>query len=230
MKLIECVPNFSEGCDRKILDSIVASVCAVNNVTLLDMDPGAETNRTVFTFVGTPEAVIEAAFQAIKKASELIDMTKHKGTHARQGATDVCPLIPISEVSVAECVEYSKILAKRVGEELNIPVFLYEHSASKPEWRNLAEVRKGEYEALPQKMQDPAWVPDFGPHEFNAKSGATVIGVREFLIAYNINLNTRDKAKAHDMALDIRERGRFARDENGKLILTPETVAAVASP
>ncbi len=218
MKLIECVPNFSEGCDRKILDAIAASVCAVNNVTLLDVDPGAETNRTVFTFVGTPDAVIEAAFQAIKKASELIDMSKHHGTHARQGATDVCPLIPISDVTVAECVEYSKTLAKRVGDELDIPVFLYEHSATKPEWRNLAEVRKGEYEALPQKMQDPNWKPDFGPHKFNAKAGATVIGVREFLIAYNINLNTRDKAKAHDIALDIRERGRFARDENNKFI------------
>ncbi len=218
MKLIECVPNFSEGCDRKILDAIAASVCAVNNVTLLDVDPGAETNRTVFTFVGTPDAVIEAAFQAIKKASELIDMSKHHGTHARQGATDVCPLIPISDVTVAECVEYSKTLAKRVGDELDIPVFLYEHSATKPEWRNLAEVRKGEYEALPQKMQDPNWKPDFGPHKFNAKAGAIVIGVREFLIAYNINLNTRDKAKAHDMALDIRERGRFARDENNKFI------------
>ena len=218
MKLIECVPNFSEGCDKKILDAIAASICSVNNVTLLDVDPGAETNRTVFTLVGTPEAVIEAAFQAIKKAGELIDMTKHHGTHARMGATDVCPLIPISDVSMEECIEYSKTLGKRVGEELGIPVYLYEYSASKPEWKNLANVRKGEYEALPAKMQDPEWKPDFGPQKFNAKSGATAIGVREFLIAYNINLNTRDKAKAHDIALDIREKGRSARDEKGKLI------------
>ncbi|OQY39092.1 MAG: glutamate formimidoyltransferase [Candidatus Cloacimonetes bacterium 4572_65] len=218
MKLIECVPNFSEGRETKVLDAISASVNSVKGVTLLDVDPGAETNRTVFTFVGTPEVVLEAAFQAIKKASELIDMSKHHGTHARMGATDVCPFIPISEVSVEECVEYSKTLAKRVGEELNIPIYLYEHSASKPEWSNLAEVRKGEYEALPAKMEDPNWKPDFGPHEFNAKSGATVVGVREFLIAYNINLNTRDKAKAHDIALDIRERGRFARDENNKFV------------
>ncbi len=218
MKLIECVPNFSEGCDKKILDAIAASICSVNNVTLLDVDPGAETNRTVFTFVGNPDAVIEAAFQAIKKAGELIDMTKHHGTHARMGATDVCPLIPISDVTMEECIEYSKKLGKRVGEELGIPIYLYEYSASKPEWKNLANVRKGEYEALPKKMQDPEWKPDFGPHQFNAKSGATAIGVREFLIAYNINLNTRDKAKAHDIALDIREKGRSARDERGKLI------------
>ncbi len=218
MKLIECVPNFSEGCDKKILDAISASICSVNNVTLLDVDPGAETNRTVFTFVGTPDAVIEAAFQAIKKAGELIDMSKHHGTHARMGATDVCPLIPISDVSIEECIEYSKKLGRRVGDELGIPVYLYEYSASKPEWKNLANIRKGEYEALPKKMQDPAWKPDFGPQQFNAHSGATAIGVREFLIAYNINLNTRDKAKAHDIALDIREKGRTARDAKGKLI------------
>lgn len=218
MKLIECVPNFSEGCDKKILDAIAAAISSVNNVTLLDMDPGAETNRTVFTMVGAPEAVIEAAFQAIKKAGELIDMSKHHGTHARMGATDVCPLIPISDVTVEECIEYSKKLGKRVGDELGIPVYLYEHSASKPEWRNLANIRKGEYEALPKKMEDAAWKPDFGPQKFNVKSGATAIGVREFLIAYNINLNTRDKAKAHDIALDIREAGRPARDAKGKLI------------
>lgn len=218
MRLIECVPNFSEGSDMKILDAISASISAINNVTLLDMDPGAETNRTVFTFVGTPEAVIEAAFQAIKKAGELIDMSKHHGTHARMGATDVCPLIPVSGVTVEECIEYSKQLGKRVGDELGIPVYLYEHSASKPAWRNLAVVRQGEYEALPKKMQDPDWKPDFGPQKFNAKSGATAIGVREFLIAYNINLNTRDKAKAHDIALDIREKGRSARDAKGKLV------------
>src|SRR5690554_248107 len=149
MRLIECVPNFSEGRDKKILDAIAASITAVKNITLLDVDPGAETNRTVFTFVGAPEDVVEAAFQAIKTAGELIDMSQHKGTHARMGATDVCPLIPISGVTVEECIEFSKQLGKRVGDELGIPVYLYEQSASKPEWQNLAEIRKGEYEALP---------------------------------------------------------------------------------
>ena len=218
MKLMECVPNFSEGRDLGILDAIAAAIKSVKNVALLDMDPGADTNRTVFTMAGEPEAVAEAAFQAIKKAAELIDMSKHHGEHPRMGATDVCPFIPISDMTMDECVEYAKKLGKRVGEELNIPVYLYENAASKPEWRNLANVRSGEYEALAKKAKDPAWKPDFGPHSFNAKSGATAISAREFLIAYNINLNTRDQKKAHDIALSIRESGRSARDENGKLI------------
>ena len=218
MKLMECVPNFSEGRDQAVLDAIAAAIRGVKNVVLLDVDPGADTNRTVFTMAGEPEAVVEAAFQAIKKAAELIDMSKHKGEHPRMGATDVCPFIPISGMTMDECVEYARILGKRVGEELGIPVYLYEHAATKPEWQNLANVRAGEYEALADKAKDPAWKPDFGPHAFNAKSGATAISAREFLIAYNINLNTRDKKKAHDIALSIRERGRIKRDENGKML------------
>ncbi|HOD54595.1 MAG TPA: glutamate formimidoyltransferase, partial [Candidatus Cloacimonadota bacterium] len=218
MKLVECVPNFSEGRDRAILDAIAAQVKSVKNVTLLDVDPGADTNRTVFTFVGEPDAVVEAAFLAIKKAAELIDMSKHHGAHARMGATDVCPFIPVTGMTMEECVELSKKLAKRVGEELQIPVYLYEYSASRPERANLAEVRKGEYEALPDKMKDEYWRPDFGPFAFNEKSGATVIGAREFLIAYNINLNTRDKKKAQDIAELIREKGRLKRDANGKIV------------
>ncbi len=218
MQLVECVPNFSEGKDMKILDAIAASIKAVKGVTLLDVDPGETTNRTVFTMVGEPDNVVEAAFQAIKKASQIIDMTKHKGAHARMGATDVCPFVPVANMTMEDCVKLAHKLGKRVGEELDIPIYLYEYAATKPEWKNLAEVRKGEYEALPQKMKDPNWKPDYGPQKFNAKSGATAISAREFLIAYNINLNTRDKIKAHDIALDIRERGRFARDKNNKLI------------
>ncbi len=218
MKLMECVPNFSEGRDKAVLDAIAASIKSVAGVVLLDVDPGADTNRTVFTLAGEPEAVVEAAFQGIKKASELIDMSKHHGAHPRMGATDVCPFIPISEMTMEECAEYARKLGKRVGEELGIPVYLYENAASKEEWRNLATVRSGEYEALPAKAKDPAWKPDFGPHEFNAKSGATAISAREFLIAYNINLNTRDKKKAHELALSIRESGKPARDESGKLL------------
>lgn len=218
MKLMECVPNFSEGRDAKILDSIADVIRAVNNVTLLDVDPGADTNRTVFTMAGKPEAVVEAAFMAIKKASELIDMSKHHGAHPRMGATDVCPFIPISDMTMEECSDWAKVLGERVGRELKIPVYLYENAASKPEWKNLATVRQGEYEALADKAKDPYWKPDFGPHEFNAKSGATAISAREFLIAYNINLNTRNKKKAHDLALMIRESGRPARDAEGKLL------------
>ena len=218
MKLMECVPNFSEGKDNAILDAIAGAIKSVKGVVLLDMDPGADTNRTVFTLAGEPEAVVEAAFQAIKKAAELIDMSKHKGAHPRMGATDVCPFIPISEMTMAECVEYAQKLGKRVGEELGIPVYLYEYAATKEEWKNLANIRSGEYEALSEKAKDPYWKPDFGPHTFNAKSGATAIGAREFLIAYNINLNTRDKKKASDIAQIIRESGRPARDKNGKLL------------
>jgi glutamate formiminotransferase/formiminotetrahydrofolate cyclodeaminase len=222
MKLVECVPNFSEGRDQKVLDAISGAIKQVSNVTLLDVDPGADTNRTVFTMVGEPEAVIEAAFQAIKKGAELIDMSKHEGAHPRMGATDVCPFIPVSDVTMEEAVEFSKRLAQRVGEELEIPVYLYEYAASKEEWRNLAEVRKGEYEALPEKMNDPYWKPDFGPAKFNSRAGATAIGAREFLIAYNINLNTRDKKKASQIAKKIREKGYPQRDENGKLVKDKE--------
>jgi len=216
MKLVECVPNFSEGKDKSILDAIAHQIRGVKNVNLLDIDPGIDTNRSVFTMVGEPYAVVEAAFQAIKKAAEMIDMSKHKGAHARMGATDVCPFIPVSDVDMEECIKLSQILGKRVGEELGIPVYLYEYSATKPERQNLADIRVGEYEALPEKMKNPEWKPDFGPQAFNEKSGATVIGARDFLIAYNINLNTRDKKKATEIANIIREKGTLKKDEKGK--------------
>jgi glutamate formiminotransferase/formiminotetrahydrofolate cyclodeaminase len=218
MKLVECVPNFSEGRDKSILDAIAAEIRTVKNVTLLDVDPGADTNRTVFTMVGEPEAVVNAAFLAIKKASELIDMSRHTGAHARMGATDVCPFIPVADITMDECVELSKKLGKRVGDELGIPVYLYEYSATRPDRQNLAEIRAGEYEALPMKMKDKNWKPDFGPHAFNSRSGATVIGAREFLIAYNINLNTRNTKKATEIANIIKEKGVAKRDKDGKIV------------
>ncbi len=218
MQIVECVPNFSEGRDTKILDQIAEAIRSVKGAYLLDVDPGADTNRTVVTFVGDPDSAIEAAFQAIKKASEIIDMSKHHGAHARMGATDVCPFVPVSGVTMDDCVEYARRLGKRVGEELGIPIYFYEYAATKPEWKNLAEVRKGEYEALPEKMKDPYWKPDFGPQKFNIKAGATAISAREFLIAYNINLNSRDKKKANDLALYIREKGRLKRDKNNKIL------------
>jgi len=218
MKIVECVPNFSEGRDTQIINQITGEIEQVEGITLLDVDPGKGTNRTVVTFVGTPEGVVEAAFQAIAKAAEVIDMSTHSGAHARMGATDVCPFVPVSGVTMDDCVELSKQLAKRVGEELEIPVYLYEKSATKPERKNLADIRKGEYEALPEKLKDPDFKPDFGPAKFNKKSGATVIGAREFLIAYNINLNTRRKKLAKEIALTIREKGRYKRDKNRKIV------------
>ena len=214
--LVECVPNFSEGRDMSVIKQITDQIESVEGVRLLDVDPGAEMNRTVVTFVGPPEGVKEAAFLAIKKAAELIDMSKHHGSHPRMGATDVCPFVPISGISEQECIELSKQVARRVGEELKIPVYLYEKSAQVPERRNLAVIRQGEYEALPEKLKDPKWKPDFGPAEFNAKAGATVIGVREFLIAYNISLNTRESKYATDIAFELREKGRSARRGNTK--------------
>ncbi len=210
-KLIECVPNFSEGRDMTVIKQITDEIEKVEHVKLLDVDPGPDMNRTVVTFIGTPEGVSQAAFNAIKMASELIDMTKHHGSHPRMGATDVCPFVPVSGVTTEECIELSKIVAKHVGEELKIPVYLYEKSAQKPERENLAIIRQGEYEALPEKLKKDEWKPDFGPAEFNAKAGATVIGVREFLIAYNISLNTREKLHATDIAFELREKGRSAR-------------------
>ncbi len=215
-KLIECVPNFSEGKNMDVINQITGTIEKVDGVRLLDVDPGADMNRTVVTFVGSPEGVKEAAFQAIKKASELIDMSVHTGSHPRMGATDVCPFIPVSGVTIEECVELSKEVGKRVGEELGIPIYLYEKSAQKPERENLAVIRKGEYEALPEKMKNPEWAPDFGPAQFNAQSGATVMGVREFLIAYNISLNTRESKYATDIAFELREKGRSARNGNTK--------------
>ncbi len=212
--LIECVPNFSEGSNMDVIKQITNTIEAIDGVKLLDVDPGKEMNRTVVTFVGNPDGVREAAFQAIKKASELIDMSKHSGSHPRMGATDVCPFVPVDGISVEECVALSKELAQRVGEELQIPVYLYEKSASKPERENLAVIRQGEYEALPDKLKKAEWKPDYGPAEFNARSGATVIGVREFLIAYNISLNTREPKYATDIAFELREKGRSAREGN----------------
>ncbi|MFQ6611818.1 MAG: glutamate formimidoyltransferase [Fidelibacterota bacterium] len=211
MNLIECVPNFSEGRDQAKIEAITTAIKAVDNITLLDVDPGTDTNRTVVTFVGPASAVEEAAFQAIKIAAEVIDMRTHRGAHARMGATDVCPFIPISGASIQDCVDLSKRVSKRVGDELQIPVYLYEHSAASKERRNLALIRQGEYEGLARKLKDPRWKPDFGPTELNPEAGATVIGVRDFLIAYNINLNTRDQRLATDIAFELREKGRSLR-------------------
>ncbi|MCD6327260.1 glutamate formimidoyltransferase [bacterium] len=218
LKLVECVPNFSEGRDKEIIGKITEAIEKSGGVKLLDVDPGADTNRTVVTFIGTPEAAEEAAFKAIQKAQELIDMRKHKGAHGRMGATDVCPFVPVSGVTMEDCVEMAKKLGKRVADELGIPVYLYEEAAQKPERKNLANCRKGEYEGLAEKLKDPEWAPDFGEPVFNAKSGLTSISAREFLIAYNVNLNTRDGKKARDVALSIREAGRAKRDENGKIV------------
>lgn len=218
MKLVECVPNFSEGRDKDKIQAICREIQTTPGVKLLDVDPGESTNRTVVTFVGPPEAVKEAAFKAIKKAAEIIDMSKHKGAHPRIGATDVCPFVPVSGVTMDECVQLANELAERVGRELGIPVYLYEEAARKPERKNLANIRSGEYEGLPEKLKDPEWIPDYGPAIFNPKSGATVIGAREFLIAYNINLNTRERRLAHEIALNLREAGRAKRDESGQII------------
>jgi glutamate formiminotransferase/formiminotetrahydrofolate cyclodeaminase len=206
-KLIECVPNFSEGRDKNVINQIVDCLKAIEGIRVLDVDAGADMNRTVVTFVGGPEAVKEAAFRAIKKASELIDMSKHVGSHSRMGATDVCPFVPVSGVTIEQCVEISKQVAKRVGQELGISVYLYDKSAQKPERQNLASIREGEYEGLEQKLKDPKWKPDFGPAVFQAKSGATVIGARKILIAYNINLNTQEPKYATDIAFELREKG-----------------------
>lgn len=218
MKLIECVPNFSEGRDMKIIDQITGVVREVEGVTLLDVDPGEATNRTVVTIIGTPEGIKEAAFQTIKKASEIIDMSKHKGAHGRMGATDVCPFIPVSEVTMEDCIRVSEEVGERVGRELGIPVYLYEYSAKTEERKNLANIRAGEYEGLEKKLRDPHWKPDFGEAKFNPNAGATVMGAREFLIAYNINLNTTDKKLAKEIALNIREKGRWKRDKNKKIV------------
>jgi glutamate formiminotransferase/formiminotetrahydrofolate cyclodeaminase len=213
-KVIECVPNFSEGRDMSVIKEITDAIESVQGVELLDVDPGESTNRTVVTFIGDPEPVREAAFRAVQKASEVIDMSKHEGEHARFGATDVCPFVPVSGATMDECAQIAREVGQRIGEELGIPVFLYEHAASTPARRNLADVRAGEYEGLPEKLARPEWKPDFGPSEFNAKSGATAVGAREFLIAYNINLNTTDRRYANEIAYEIRERGRWKRTGN----------------
>ena len=221
-KLIECVPNFSEGRDQNIIGQITDAIKSVDGVSLLDVDPGASTNRTVVTFVGNPEAAVEAAFRGIKKAAELIDMRKHKGAHPRMGATDVCPFIPVSSVSWEEAVECANRLGKRVGEELKIPVYLYEKAAKDKSRSNLSIIRAGEYEGFFEKIKQPEWKPDFGPAVFNEKSGATVIGVRDFLVAYNVNLNTKSVRRATSVAFDVREQGRVKTEDgtpSGKPIL-----------
>lgn len=206
--LIECVPNFSEGRDAAVIKQITDQVETVEGVRLLDVDPGAATNRTVVTFVGPPEAVCEAAFRAAKKAAEVIDMRKHKGEHPRFGATDVCPLVPISGISMDEVVAYARKLGERIGKELGIPIYLYEYAATSPQRKNLADCREGEYEGLAEKLARPEWKPDFGPAKFNAQSGATAVGARDFLVAYNVNLNTTSTRRANAIAFDIREKGR----------------------
>jgi glutamate formiminotransferase/formiminotetrahydrofolate cyclodeaminase len=221
MKLIECVPNFSEGRDRGIIDAIAAAISATPGAVLLDVDSGAATNRTVVTFVGGPDAVEEAAFRAIKTAAATIDMTRHHGEHPRLGATDVCPFVPVQGATMDDCVAIAKRLGKRVGEELGIPVFLYEAAATRPDRKSLADIRTGEYEALPERLKDAAFAPDFGPARFNPISGATVIGAREFLIAYNVNLNTRDKKLAHAIAQAIREAGKPKRNPDGTTTNVP---------
>jgi glutamate formiminotransferase/formiminotetrahydrofolate cyclodeaminase len=213
-KIIECVPNFSEGRDLAVIQQITDAIESVQGIRLLDVDPGESTNRTVVTFIGEPKAVKEAAFRAVRKASELIDMAKHSGEHSRFGATDVCPFVPVAGATMDDCVEIAREVGQRIGQELGIPVFLYEHAASRPERRNLADVRSGEYEGLAEKLAKPEWKPDFGPAEFNSGAGATAVGAREFLIAYNINLNTTDRRYANEIAYEMRERGRWKRTGN----------------
>jgi glutamate formiminotransferase/formiminotetrahydrofolate cyclodeaminase len=213
-QLIECVPNFSEGCDMSIIKTITDEIEKIEGVRLLDIDPGKATNRTVVTFVGTPGAVIEAAFQAIKKAADVIDMSKHHGEHPRFGGTDVCPLVPVANITMEETAQYARKLAERVGTELGIPVYCYENAAFTAERRNLANCRAGEYEGLPKKLEDPLWKPDFGPARFNPRTGAIAVGARDFLVAYNVNLNTTSTRRANAVAFDIREKGRPVRDGN----------------
>jgi len=221
-KLIECVPNFSEGRDQNVIRQITDAIESVDGVSLLDVDPGASTNRTVVTFVGSPDAAVEAAFRAIKKASELIDMRKHKGAHPRMGATDVCPFIPVSNVSWDEIIACANRLGQRVGDELKIPIYLYEKAAKNQSRSNLSVIRGGEYEGFFEKIRQPEWKPDFGPEIFSEKSGATVIGVRDFLVAYNVNLNTKSVRRANSVAFDVREQGRVKTEDgtpSGKPVL-----------
>lgn len=220
-QIIECVPNFSEGRDMAVIQQITDQIKTVEGVMLLDVDPGAATNRTVVTIAGEPEQVIEAAFRAVKKAMEVIDMSKHSGAHPRFGATDVCPLVPIANISMEETVKFAHKLGERIGKVLGIPVYCYENAAQKPERRNLANCRSGEYEGLPKKLADANWAPDFGPAEFLPKTGAIAVGARDFLVAYNINLNTTSTRRANAVAFDIREKGRPMREGNpitGKIV------------
>lgn len=236
--IIECVPNFSEGRDMNLIRQITDVIETVEGVRLLDVDPGKDTNRTVVTFVGTPDEVCEAAFRAVKRASELIDMSKHSGEHPRMGATDVCPLVPVSGITMEEVAEYARALAKRIGEELAIPVYCYENAAFEEKRRNLANCRSGEYEGLPKKLADPAWKPDFGPAAFNVRSGATAVGARDFLVAFNVNLNTTSTRRANAIAYDVREKGRpmregdsltgkLVKDKDGNQVMVPGSLKSV---
>ncbi len=227
MKIVECIPNISEGRNPEVYDAVAQAAAGVSGVQLLDVDPGAETNRTVITFVGEAEAVLEGAFQVVKASYELIDMRQHSGAHARQGATDVCPFVPVSGISVEECVELSKRLAKRVGEELGVPVYLYEFAATRPERKSLADIRQGEYEALEEKLKTDAFAPDFGPATFVPGFGVLVTGVRKFLVAYNVNLNVTDKRWANRVAFDVREKGRMVPGPDGKKVQQPGSLKAV---
>jgi len=227
MQIIECVPNFSEGNDLNIIKEITDEIEAVEGARLLNVDPGKATNRTVVTFVGSPQAVVEAAFRAIKRAGELIDMSKHKGEHPRMGATDVCPLIPVSNISMEETAGWAQKLAKRIGEELLLPVYLYESAQPKKERSNLSAIRAGEYEGFSKKIKLPEWKPDFGPAEFDARRGATVIGARDFLVAYNVNLNTTSVRRANAVAFDIREAGRKVKNEKGEEVVQPGSLKCV---
>jgi glutamate formiminotransferase / formiminotetrahydrofolate cyclodeaminase len=237
-KIVECVPNFSEGRDMIVIKQITDVIESVDGVKLLDVDPGKDTNRTVVTFVGSPEAVSEAAFRSVKKASEIINMSKHRGAHPRMGATDVCPFIPVSGITMDETVILARKVAGRIGNELGIPVYCYENAATRPERRNLATCRSGEYEGLKKKLSDPDWKPDFGPSEFNERSGATAVGARDFLVAFNVNLNTTSVRRANAIAYDVREKGRPARegdpvtgktvrDENGEKVMIPGSLKSV---
>jgi glutamate formiminotransferase/formiminotetrahydrofolate cyclodeaminase len=234
-KIVECVPNFSEGRDLTVINAIAGAVTSVHRVKFISAEPDKDYNRTVVTFIGEPTSVVEAAFQATRMATERIDMTVHKGGHPRLGATDVVPFVPVSGVTMQDCVQMANEFGKRVGEELGIPVYLYEEAATRPERRNLATIRKGEYEGLPEKLRDPAWRPDYGPAVYNARSGATVTGARMFLIAYNVNLGTNDMKVANEIALRIRESGRIKKDgqgnplldESGRKITVPGTLRAL---
>src|SRR5437868_5833953 len=225
-QIIECVPNFSEGSDLNIIKQITDQIESVEGVRLLNVDPGKATNRTVVTFVGDPVAVVNAAFLAIKKAGELIDMSKHKGAHPRMGATDVCPLIPVSNISMEETAMYARQLAKRVGDDLKIPVYLYESAQPDKSRNNLSIIRAGEYEGFFKKIRQPEWKPDFGPAEFDVRRGGTVIGARDFLVAYNVNLNTTSTRRANAIAFDVREAGRNV-VENGVKVNKPGSLKSV---
>ena len=237
-RLIECVPNFSEGRDMEKIKHITDEIESVEGVMLLDVDPGRDTNRTVVTFVGDPESVCEAAFRAVRKAAQVIDMSKHSGAHPRMGATDVCPLVPVSGVTMEEAAGYARSLAGRIGEELSLPVYCYESAAFEEKRRNLANIRAGEYEGLKKKLEDPSWKPDFGPARFDAGAGAVIVGARDFLVAFNVNLNTTSVRRANSIAFDVRERGRekregnpitgkVVRDAEGNPVMVPGTLKAV---